>query len=103
MNTEDMKAYVIAELPKMNDYSFMGDDFEKIVATLIRLEDDYIKSIIPNPDGDCDYDDEEAFNVIFHGIRREFPDYAMFFECMVDDYLEISEKFLTDAGEIDWQ
>ena len=102
MDTQDMKNYVQEKLKNMNDYSFMDSDYNKVVSALVDLETAYIDSLEPNADGECDYDDEAAFEYILKGMNREFASYKTYLECLVDDYLEVSEAYLSEKGEIDW-
>lgn len=102
MDTQNMKAFVQEKLATMNDYSFMDSDYQKVVSALVDLEMEYIDSIEPNSDGERDYDDEVAFERILKGMKKDFSEYATYLECLVDDYLEVSEEYLSENGEIDW-
>lgn len=103
MDVHEMKKYIVQNLAKMNDYSFMDSEFDKVVSTLVDLEMSYIDSLVPDENGECDYDDDAAFDVVLSGITEAFPQYKMYFECMVDDYLEVSEKYLNENNEIEWE
>lgn len=103
MDVQKMKTFIVENLAEMNDYSFMDSDFQKIASALVDLEMDYINNLVPNSDGECDYDDDAAFDSILAGITAQFPQYKMYFECMVDDYLDVSEKYLSEHDEIDWE
>ncbi|MBQ9949605.1 MAG: hypothetical protein IJO93_02665 [Clostridia bacterium] len=103
MNKQDMKNYVQEKLAKMNDYSFMDTDFVKVVSALVDFEMEYIDSLTPDENGECDYDDDAAFDYILAGMNKDFSAYKMYLECLVDDYLEVSESYLSENGEIDWE
>lgn len=102
MDTQEMKVFVEENLAKMNDYTFMDSDFKKIVSTFVDAEMAYINGLVPDDNGECDYDDDAAYEILLDTATEKFPQYKMYFECMVDDYLEVSEKYLSDHGEIEW-
>ena len=103
MDRESMKAYVGEKLKEMNDYSFMDSDYNKVVSALVELEMQYIDGLEPDESGECDYDDEAAYDMILAGMNKDFAEYKMYLECLVDDYLEVSEEYLSEAGEIEWE
>lgn len=101
---EGLKKYVMEHMPEMNDYSILMDgDLERIVDALIALEEDYIGSIAPNASGELEYDDDKAFASISSGLKAAFPQYETFCEAMTNDYMDLSEKFLTESGDIEWE
>ena len=104
LDREGLKQYAIEHMPKMNDYSILMDgDLERIVDALIDMEEDYIGSIDPNGAGELEYDDDAAFERLSAGLKEEFPQYETFCEAITNDYMDISEKFLTESGDIEWE
>lgn len=104
LDREGLKKYVMERMPDMNDYSILMDgDLERIVETLIDLEEDYIGSIDPSESGELEYDDDAAFRAISQGLKAAFKQYETFCEAMTNDYMDLSEKFLTESGDIEWE
>ena len=104
LDREGLKQYVQEHMPEMNDYSILMDgDLEHIVDALIELEENYIGSITPNGSGELEYDDDAAFNSISCELKRLFPQYETFCEAMTNDYMDLSEKFLPESGDIEWE
>ncbi len=104
INKPELKAYVLSGMPKKNDYSILAEgDLERITDALIEFEEAYINSITPNADGELEYDDQAAFDMISKALKEEFPQYLTFCEAMTNDYMDLSEEFLTESGDIDWE
>jgi len=103
IDVKAMKEYVQEKLAKMNDYSFMENDYAAVVSKLVDTEVMYINSLEPDADGEFDYDDEEAFDMIQAEMEKAFPQYRMYIEALTDDYLDVSERYLSESGEIDWE
>lgn len=103
MDVNAMISYVKEHLKEMNDYSFMENDYDSIVAKLVETELCYIDSLVPDESGECDYDDDAAYELILKEMNAAFPNYKMYLECLVDDYLDVSEGYLSESGEIDWE
>ena len=104
LDREGLKKYVMEHMPEMNDYSILVDgDLEHITDTLISLEEDYIGSIDPNGSGELEYDDDAAFEMLVRELKKAFPQYETFCEAMTNDYMDLSEKFLTESGDIEWE
>lgn len=102
MEINEMKAYVAEHLAKMNDYSFMEEDFAAVVSKLVETETAYIDGLQPDSDGEYNYDDDEAFELLLGEMQKAFPQYKMYLETLVDDYLDVSEQYLSEHGDIDW-
>ena len=103
MDIKEMKEYVQENLAKMNDYSFMEKDYAAVVSKLVDIEMGYIDSLEPDADGEYDYDDEAAFDLILAEMGKAFPQYKMYLEALTDDYLDVSERYLSENGDIDWE
>ena len=103
MDGNEMKKYVAEHLKEMNDYSFMGERYADVVSALVELENEYIDALEPDDSGECEYDDDAAYEYVLKGIRSRFKEFEMYSECLVDDYLEVSEKYLSENGDIDWE
>ena len=104
LDREGLRQYALAHMPEKNDYSILMDgDLERIVEALIDMEEDYIGSIAPNGSGELEYDDDEAFDLLSAKLKEAFPQYSSFCEAITNDYMDLSEKFLTESGEIEWE
>ena len=104
LDREGLKQYVLEHMPEMNDYSIlMEGDLEQIVDALIEFEEDYIGSIDPNGSGELEYDDDAAFSMLSCELKKAFPQYETFCEAITNDYMDLSEKFLTESGDIEWE
>ena len=86
----------------MNDYSFMDTDYEKAVSELVDSELEYIDKLLNDESGEAEYDDDYVFDMLVNKMKKDFSEYSMYIECMVDDYLEVSEKYLSEKGDIEW-
>lgn len=98
-----MHEYVLENFPKKNDYSFIDKkDLEELIDALIEFEERYIESIEPDADGEYEYDDEVAFSFIVNLLNERSQKYAMYHNAIVEDYMEVSEQYMSETGNIDW-
>ena len=103
MDKNAMKAYVAEHLKEKNDYSFLENDYDGVVSALVEAEIAYIEGLKPDKDGEYDYDDDDAYEYILAEMKKAYPSYKMYLECMTDDYLDVSEVYLEESGEIEWE
>lgn len=99
---QDELRYISDAFKKQGDFSiFPSDTVDSMIQEAYRLNSEYMEKA--GVDDGSFYDDDEAFNHIFEGMNKKFPDQKMYLMRFVDDYMEYDEAFLESIGAIDWE
>lgn len=102
VNMDEMKTYIVNKFKAEGDFDFMGDDgINEAVLALIELDSEYMK-VSGADDGEV-YDDDEAYEHIFEGMKSRFPERKMYCMRLAEDYLDFAEEYLGSVGAIDWE
>lgn len=98
----EMKKYVVDKFAAEGDFSFLKPgELDAMVDALIALDDEYMKKSGAE-EGEV-YDDDAAYEVIFAGMQKRFPDYKMYAMRLAEDYLDFAEEYLGSVGAIEWE
>ena len=54
-------------------------------------------------DEGADYDDDDAYELIFAGMQKRWPKYKEFAMRLSEDYLDFAEEYLESVGAIEWE
>ncbi|MEG1560753.1 MAG: hypothetical protein RR398_07875 [Clostridia bacterium] len=99
MNITDL---TIEKLNALGDYNFIDQgDLKKIANMLNSLNDMYMREAHVY-EGEI-YDDDEAYELIFAGLKREFPQYVAYCMRLAEDFLDIFNDYLENSDMVDWE
>ena len=99
---EKARAYILNQFREQGDFLILPPEvLEGMLDRAMELDEAFMESSGVN-DG-AEYDDDAAFDVLFEGLQKDFPDQKMYCMRFVDDYLEYSERYLDSIGAIEWE
>lgn len=99
---EKAREYILNQFREQGDFLILpADVLEAMLTRAMELDEAFMESSGVN-DG-AEYDDDAAFDALFEGLQKDFPDQKMYCMRFVDDYLEYSERYLDSIGAIEWE
>lgn len=102
INIEEMKAYIINKFTVEGDFDFLEEgELKRIVDDLMELDNEYMAK--SGADEGEDYDDDDAYELIFAGMQKRWAKYKEFAMRLSEDYLDFAEEYLESVGAIEWE
>ena len=97
-----LREYVLNKFRTEGDFTFLKEgELETMVDALIALDNEYMAK--SGADEGEVYDDDEAYELIFAGMQKKFPQYKMYAMRLSEDYLDFTEEYLASIDAIDWE
>lgn len=99
----DAAAYILAKYKEQGDFLIFGEDtLAKLLEKAIDLDQAFMEaSGVAN--GSEVYDDDAAFDALFEGMQKAFPEHKMYLMRFCEDYLDYNEAYLESIGLIEWE
>lgn len=94
-----MRAYILNKFNVEGDFEFMG---EELLSSVVELMLDTDAAYIESLDGE-DYDDDEAYDLLYAAVQKRYPDYKMYAMRLSEDYLDFQEEYLVSVDGIEWE
>ena len=102
VDINEMNAYIVNKFKAEGDFSFLKEDeLKKMVSALLELDGEYMDR--SGADEGEVYDDDEAYEYIFEGMKARFPEQKMYAMRLSEDYLDFAEEYLGSVGAIEWE
>lgn len=102
VNVNELKAYVINKFKVEGDFDFLEEgELEKIVDDLVAFDDEYMAK--SGADQGEDYDDDDAYELIFASMQKKWEKYKQYAMRLSEDYLDFAEEYLESIGAIEWE
>ena len=100
VDLNEMKAYILNKFNVEGDFDFLKDGLmEELVDAMMAIDQNYLAKL----GEDDDYDDDDAYELIFAGMQKRWPKYKEFAMRLSEDYLDFSEEYLESVGAIEWE
>ena len=100
IDTREMKAYVLDKFVKEGDFGFLKEgELSAMVDSLLELDDAYMRTL--GEEGV--YDDDDAYEALFAGMKKLYPQYEMYCMRLSEDYLDFAEEYLVSVDAIEWE
>ena len=102
IDIDAMKAYILNKFTVEGDFDFLEEgELAKMVDDLMDLDNEYMAK--RGADEGADYDDDDAYELIFAGMQKRWPKYKEFAMRLSEDYLDFAEEYLESVGAIEWE
>lgn len=77
------------------------DRFDQMLAAALELDAAFMQKT--GVDDGAVYDDDAAYEYLYEGLVRAYPEHRMYCMRFADDYMEYCERYLDSVGAIDWE
>ena len=95
-----MKAYILNKFNVEGDFDFLKDGLmEELVDAMMAIDQSYLAKL----GEDDDYDDDDAYDLLYEGMQKKYPELKMYAMRLSEDYLDFSEEYLESVGAIEWE
>ena len=100
--------FITANIDKASHKGFSPKEIDSLLLKAVELDLKYMEEngvIVNGMAGDNYYDDDEAFEFISEGLIKLYggnDQTAMRICALVDDYMDAQERYMTQAGLVDW-
>ena len=95
IDIDAMKAYILNKFTVEGDFEFLEE------GELAKMVNEYMAK--SGADEGADYDDDDAYELIFAGMQKRWPKYKEFAMRLSEDYLDFAEEYLESVGAIEWE
>ena len=100
VDLNEMKAYILNKFNVEGDFDFLKDGFmEELVDAMMAIDQSYLAKL----GEDDDYDDDDAYDLLYEGMQKKYPELKMYAMRLSEDYLDFSEEYLESVGAIEWE
>ena len=100
VDLNEMKAYILNKFNVEGDFDFLKDGLmEELVDTMMAIDQSYLAKL----GEDDDYDDDDAYDLLYEGMQKKYPELKMYAMRLSEDYLDFSEEYLESVGAIEWE
>lgn len=100
VDLNEMKAYILNKFNVEGDFDFLKDGLmEELVDAMIAIDQSYLAKL----GEDDDYDDDDAYDLLYEGMQKKYPELKMYAMRLSEDYLDFSEEYLESVGAIEWE
>ena len=100
VDLNEMKAYILNKFNVEGDFDFLKDGLmEELVDAMMAIDQNYLAKL----GEDDDYDDDDAYDLLYEGMQKKYPELKMYAMRLSEDYLDFSEQYLESVGAIEWE
>lgn len=100
VDLNEMKAYILNKFNVEGDFDFLEDGLmEELVDDMMAIDQSYLAKL----GEDDDYDDDDAYDLLYEGMQKKYPELKMYAMRLSEDYLDFSEEYLESVGAIEWE
>ena len=100
VDLNEMKAYILNKFNVEGDFDFLKDGLmEELVDAMMAIDQSYLAKL----GEDDDYDDDDAYDLLYEGMQKKYPELKMYAMRLSEDYLDVSEEYLESVGAIEWE
>ena len=100
VDLNEMKAYILNKFNVEGDFDFLKDGLmEELVDAMMAIDQNYLAKL----GDDDDYDDDDAYDLLYEGMQKKYPELKMYAMRLSEDYLDFSEEYLESVGAIEWE
>ena len=100
VDLNEMKAYILNKFNVEGDFDFLKDGLmEELVDAMMAIDQSYLAKL----GEDDDYDDDDAYDLLYVGMQKKYPELKMYAMRLSEDYLDFSEEYLESVGAIEWE
>lgn len=100
VDLNEMKAYILNKFNVEGDFDFLKDGLmEELVNAMMAIDQSYLAKL----GEDDDYDDDDAYDLLYEGMQKKYPELKMYAMRLSEDYLDFSEEYLESVGAIEWE
>ena len=100
VDLNEMKAYILNKFNVEGDFDFLRDGLmEELVDAMMAIDQNYLAKL----GEDDDYDDDDAYDLLYEGMQKKYPELKMYAMRLSEDYLDFSEEYLESVGAIEWE
>lgn len=100
VDLNEMKAYILNKFNVEGDFDFLKDGLmEELVDAMMAIDQSYLAKL----GEDDDYDDDDAYDLLYEGMQKKYPELKMYAMRLSEDYLDFSEEYLASVGAIEWE
>ena len=100
VDLNEMKAYILNKFNVEGDFDFLKDGLmEELVDAMMAIDQSYLAKL----GEDDDYDDNDAYDLLYEGMQKKYPELKMYAMRLSEDYLDFSEEYLESVGAIEWE
>ena len=100
VDLNEMKAYILNKFNVEVDFDFLKDGLmEELVDAMMAIDQNYLAKL----GEDDDYDDDDAYDLLYEGMQKKYPELKMYAMRLSEDYLDFSEEYLESVGAIEWE
>lgn len=100
VDLNEMKAYILNKFNVEGDFDFLKDGLmEELVDDMMAIDQSYLAKL----GEDDDYDDDDAYDLLYEGMQKKYPELKMYAMRLSEDYLDFSEEYLESVGAIEWE
>ena len=98
VDLNEMKAYILNKFNVEGDFDFLKDGLmEELVDAMMAIDQSYLAKL----GEDDDYDDDDAYDLLYEGMQKKYPELKMYAMRLSEDYLDFSEEYLESVGAIE--
>ena len=100
VDLNEMEAYILNKFNVEGDFDFLKDGLmEELVDAMMAIDQSYLAKL----GEDDDYDDDDAYDLLYEGMQKKYPELKMYAMRLSEDYLDFSEEYLESVGAIEWE
>ena len=100
VDLNEMKAYILNKFNVEGDFDSLKDGLmEELVDAMMAIDQNYLAKL----GEDDDYDDDDAYDLLYEGMQKKYPELKMYAMRLSEDYLDFSEEYLESVGAIEWE
>ena len=100
VDLNEMKAYILNKFNVEGDFDFLKDGLmEELVDAMMAIDQNYLAKL----GEDDDYADDDAYDLLYEGMQKKYPELKMYAMRLSEDYLDFSEEYLESVGAIEWE
>ena len=100
VDLNEMKAYILNKFNVEGDFDFLKDGLmEELVDAMMAIDQSYLAKL----GEDDDYDDDDAYDLLYEGMQKKYPELKMYAMRLSEAYLDFSEEYLESVGAIEWE
>ena len=100
VDLNEMKAYILNKFNVEGDFDFLKDGLmEELVDAMMAIDQNYLAKL----GEDDDYDDDDAYDLLYEGMQKKYPELKMYAMRLSEDYLDFAEEYLESVGAIEWE
>lgn len=100
VDLNEMKAYILNKFNVEGDFDFLKDGLmEELVDAMMAIDQSYLAKL----GEDDDYDDDDAYDLLYEGMQKKYPELKIYAMRLSEDYLDFSEEYLESVGAIEWE